>query len=96
MATVEIDVMEPKVCAGDVALLCTDGLTKMVEDPVIVKTLQTAGDPLSACRSLVTLALDRGGRDNVTVAVAEVKREQYFERLKAVWRERFNKKGRAQ
>lgn len=96
MATVEIDVMEPKVRAGDVALLCTDGLTKMVEDGEIAKTLQTAGDPLSACRSLVTLALDRGGRDNVTVAVGVVQREQFFERLKAVWRERFNKKGRAQ
>ncbi len=81
MAAVDIDAMEPAVQSGDMALLCTDGLTKMVEDEEIGKIIKGVGDPLRVCQSLVTLALDRGGRDNVTVAAGMVKRERFFDRL---------------
>ncbi len=80
-AAVDVDAMEPAVQPGDMALLCTDGLTKMVEDEAIAKILHANGDPLRACQTLVALALDRGGRDNVTVAAGRVKREGIFERL---------------
>jgi len=55
---------------GDVLLLCTDGLTKHVADARIVELLAAAPDAASACRALVDDALEQGGRDNVTVAVA--------------------------
>jgi len=55
---------------GDQLLLCTDGLTDMVDDAEIELVLNTATNAKSACRSLVDLALDNGGRDNVTVIVA--------------------------
>lgn len=80
-AAVDVDAMEPAVQSGDMALLCTDGLTKMVEDEAIAKIVHANGDPLRACQTLVALALDRGGRDNVTVAAGRVKREGIFERL---------------
>lgn len=89
METVDIDAMELPVHAGDMALLCTDGLTKMVEDEGIAKTLQSAVDPLRVCQSLVALALDRGGRDNVTVAAGLLKRERFFDRMSERLRKKF-------
>lgn len=55
---------------GDTVLLCTDGLTKMLDDSRITATLQRAGrDPSRACRMLVDEAVRLGGEDNVTVVV---------------------------
>jgi protein phosphatase len=54
---------------GDRLLLCTDGLTDMVDDETIASELQGASADV-ACRTLLDLALARGGRDNVTVVVA--------------------------
>ena len=54
----------------DQLLLCTDGLTDMVDDVDIELILNSASSAKSACRSLVDLALKNGGRDNVTVTVA--------------------------
>src|SRR5690242_17039326 len=54
----------------DVLLLCSDGLTKMLEDDEIASVLsRTKHDPRRACHDLVEEALDRGGEDNVTVIV---------------------------
>lgn len=55
---------------GDTLLLCSDGLTEMVDEPTITQHLATHPDADSACRALVAEALERGGRDNVTVIVA--------------------------
>jgi PPM family protein phosphatase len=55
---------------GDQLLLCTDGLTDMVDDSGIELALNSASSAQSACRSLIDLALNNGGRDNVTVVVA--------------------------
>ena len=54
----------------DLVLLCSDGLTKMLEDEDI-RTVFAAGelDPAQVCNRLVAAALDRGGEDNVTVVV---------------------------
>ena len=55
---------------GDQLLLCTDGLTDMVNDTEIERVLNSAPNAKSACRSLIDLSLNNGGRDNVTVIVA--------------------------
>lgn len=55
---------------GDQLLLCTDGLTDMVNDAEIELVLNNAANAKSACRSLIDLSLNNGGRDNVTVIVA--------------------------
>ena len=54
----------------DQVLLCTDGLTEMVNDSLITSVLEDADSSQSACRKLVELALAGGGRDNITVVVA--------------------------
>jgi serine/threonine protein phosphatase PrpC len=54
----------------DSLLLCTDGLTKMLPDPVIRKTLlHYSADLLQSCRALVNEANARGGDDNTTVVL---------------------------
>jgi protein phosphatase len=55
---------------GDRLLLCTDGLTDMVNDAAIASLLKGDEKSERACQSLLDLALERGGRDNVTVVVA--------------------------
>ena len=58
------------VAAHDLMLLCSDGLTKMLDDAAIASILSHAnGNPHEACHDLIEAALDRGGEDNVTVIV---------------------------
>ena len=54
----------------DQLLLCTDGLTDMVDEIDIERALNSASSAKSACRRLVDLALANGGRDNITAIVA--------------------------
>lgn len=56
---------------GDVLLLCSDGLTSLVDDGEISGVL-ASGETGPACQSLVDLANDRGGKDNITVIVIKV------------------------
>jgi serine/threonine protein phosphatase PrpC len=58
---------------GDQILLCSDGLTDLVEDMEIYNTLRQ-NPPQEAAESLVNLALERGGDDNVTVAIISLPR----------------------
>ena len=55
---------------SDILLLCSDGLTKMLEDTDIAEIMARAqGDPILICDRLIETALARGGEDNVTVIV---------------------------
>ncbi len=55
---------------GDQILLCSDGLTEMVSEDAIAEVLRAPGNAADACRALVDLALEAGGKDNVTVVLA--------------------------
>jgi protein phosphatase len=57
---------------GDKLLLCTDGLSDMVADSDIAGVLTSHADPQEACDRLVQLALDNGGKDNVTVVLCAI------------------------
>jgi protein phosphatase len=57
---------------GDVLLLCSDGLTRMVPDGRIAEILREEADPRRACERLVAEANRQGGKDNITVIVAHV------------------------
>jgi protein phosphatase len=64
------DLTSTPVLPRDLIMLCSDGLTKMLEDAIIASILSSANDdPHGACHDLIELALSRGGEDNVTVIV---------------------------
>ncbi|MCA9070068.1 MAG: Stp1/IreP family PP2C-type Ser/Thr phosphatase [Planctomycetaceae bacterium] len=69
--SVHVDVQEYDLEHNDALLLCTDGLTDMVENEDIQAILQTHQDPQLACDHLVDKALANGGRDNVTSIVVQ-------------------------
>lgn len=56
---------------ADRILLCTDGLTGMVDDKDIAAILSAETDPQAACISLVIAANKAGGRDNVTTLIVD-------------------------
>ncbi len=66
---VEPDLVELETPAGSRLLLCSDGLSNMVDEPDI-GALLGEGDAQQACDALVEAALGNGGIDNVTVVVA--------------------------
>lgn len=68
---VEIDLQKIEVHMGDKILLCSDGLTNMVEDEDIEKTI-LENPSREACRKLIEQANAGGGEDNVTVLLLEV------------------------
>lgn len=70
--TVPIDVVSAVPMPGDVYLLCSDGLTKMLPDETIGVVLRTEEDPKSAVERLILFANSRGGKDNITVILVRV------------------------
>lgn len=70
----EIDFVSTSARDGDVFLLCSDGLTKMLSDRDIQECLELGGGPDETCRRLIDEALIRGGHDNVTVVLVEIHR----------------------
>jgi serine/threonine protein phosphatase PrpC len=70
-AHVEVDLFHERIVEGQVVLLCTDGLSGVVEDEEMAAVLSWA-DPRSAAEELVRIANERGGPDNITVTVIKV------------------------
>ena len=74
--SVEPEIHEYPTRAGDLYLLCSDGLCDMVDDEAIGTALQALGGNLKlAAQQLVQMANDNGGRDNVSVILVRVLRE---------------------
>lgn len=65
------DVREIEALPGDRFLLCSDGLTEMVNDAAIARLLAGPRSPESVCRELIEAANSDGGVDNITALVVE-------------------------
>ena len=70
-AEVRVDFFDETLQAGDLVLMCTDGLTSMVEESEIEEVLAGSGQVADKVAKLVDLANDHGGKDNITVIVIE-------------------------
>ncbi|MEJ0087680.1 MAG: Stp1/IreP family PP2C-type Ser/Thr phosphatase [Pseudomonadota bacterium] len=69
---VDVEVQEHPVDKGDIFILCSDGLSDMVEDEDIRLTISTFGANLdTVAKQLIQLANENGGRDNVSVVLAQ-------------------------
>jgi serine/threonine protein phosphatase PrpC len=73
-AAVDVDTTETSAEPGDLLLLCSDGLTDMLDDGTIRAILLRAGDLDSLARALVADANARGGKDNISVVLARVEK----------------------
>jgi protein phosphatase len=70
---VEVDAEKTPVKPGDVFLLCSDGLSDLVEDALIAEVMRISGGDLEkAAERLIELANERGGDDNISVALVLV------------------------
>ncbi|HKT00793.1 MAG TPA: protein phosphatase 2C domain-containing protein [Rugosimonospora sp.] len=72
--------LEPSLAAltarlGDRYLLCSDGLSDVVDDAALARTLAAQPAASDCVRELIQQALDAGGPDNITVVVADVVEE---------------------
>jgi PPM family protein phosphatase len=69
---VEVDTQTIELREGDRILICSDGLSSMVDQDSIAEVLDDKADPQDASELLVQLANDAGGEDNITAVVIEV------------------------
>ena len=69
---VEVDVFEVEAHAEDCLLLCSDGLSSMLDGESIRRVLADERDPQRAADRLVDLAIEAGGEDNITAIVLSV------------------------
>jgi protein phosphatase len=68
----DFDMLRGTISSGDLFLLCSDGLTDMVDDNLIQKVLSSSMGLSSKAEKLVEMANSAGGRDNITVALSEI------------------------
>ena len=68
---VEIDFFERKLKKGDEILMCTDGLTNMVDDEDIRRIIIGQRDIVEKTMKLVQSANENGGRDNISVVLVD-------------------------
>lgn len=66
------DLRREPLQVGDIYLLCSDGLSGVVDDATMAKVLASEPDLDAACRTLVDIANERGGPDNITVVLVRV------------------------
>jgi len=70
---VDVDTFSIETAPGDLFMLCSDGLTSMVEDDVILRTIEKNRDNLqTAAKALIRGANKGGGEDNITVVFFEI------------------------
>lgn len=69
---VDPDVFHEKLQAGDKLLLCSDGLWEMVRPPDLLKALTEQDNAQKICDTLIDLANDNGGEDNISAVVVQI------------------------
>ncbi|SDK43091.1 Stp1/IreP family PP2C-type Ser/Thr phosphatase [Natronincola ferrireducens] len=70
---IKVDIFSVEFHEGDILILCTDGLTNFVDRYELEKILLETDDCVEVCNTLVSLANQRGGYDNITVVIVKEK-----------------------
>ena len=69
-----LDISEHRVEEGDLYIMCSDGLSDMVRDPMLADIVQSDQTLEEKGRQLIAVANDNGGRDNISVILTQAKR----------------------
>jgi serine/threonine protein phosphatase PrpC/flagellar basal body-associated protein FliL len=70
-SSVNVEVNWLQLCQSDTLVLCSDGLSGKVRADEIARLVQSSSDLNTACQSLISLANERGGEDNITVVIVQ-------------------------
>lgn len=73
--TINADMISESITRADTILLCSDGLTGMLSDEKISSVITESRELSEAAQTLVRLANDAGGKDNITVIIARLEEE---------------------
>lgn len=82
----DLDLVEGEIQAGDCFVLCSDGLTGHVSDSEILSHAIWSS-PQSACDNLLELALERGGKDNISIIVLRAAKPDKTQVLDPDWQQ---------
>jgi len=69
---VSVDLQADDAQVGDSYVLCSDGLSGMIEDDEILALVQSSAELPDVCRKLIALANEHGGEDNITAVVVRI------------------------
>lgn len=87
---IEADLSEMTLLGGDILLLCTDGLSNMITDEVMMEIILSANEPASICDLLIKTANANGGKDNITAVIGFIKKKSWysilFNYMASLWR----------
>lgn len=72
---VSVDLQGDDASVGDCYVLCSDGLSGMIEDSEILDIVSQSLDIEEACRKLIALANEHGGEDNITAVLVKIEAE---------------------
>lgn len=81
---VNVELAEHELESGDTVLLCSDGLSNMVPDEMLLSTLVEADRMDRACVQLIQIAKDNGGDDNITAVIIHAEKSgiySFFKKL---------------
>jgi PPM family protein phosphatase len=70
--TVDVDLLTLELVGGDRLIICSDGLSSMIDDDAVMDVLSSEGDAQAAADHLVDSANQAGGEDNITVVLIDV------------------------
>lgn len=71
-SNITVDLFNEPLKVGDVLFLCSDGMWEMADDQVVRQIIQKAPTPQTAVRSLIDLANQNGGDDNITCILVRI------------------------
>jgi serine/threonine protein phosphatase PrpC len=80
---VMVDLQHDESKPGDTYVLCSDGLSGMIQDDEIERIVAASTDIREACRKLIEIANDHGGEDNITAVLIRIEDENAQERAGA-------------
>jgi len=80
---VMVDLQHDESKPGDTYVLCSDGLSGMIQDDEIERIIGSSPDIRESCRKLIEIANDHGGEDNITAVLIRIEDEHTQERAAA-------------
>jgi len=78
---VSVDLQGDDATVGDCYVLCSDGLSGMIEDSEILDIVSQSANIEDACRKLIALANEHGGEDNITAVLVKIEQEPGGEKV---------------